>query len=193
MAIRVGISYGPPRGKYPHYPARYGMPEYAPLCTIDAARDEHEFALLERARTARLPIFAICRGAQLLNVAHGGTMLPDLPDERAIRHGTASVEDRRHAVTVSPQTALAQLVAHENGEVNSHHHQAVDRLAGDFVVAARADDGTIEAFEWAQPAGKPYMLAVQWHPERMNDGEPFADPLFDRFLTAARAFSEVHA
>ena len=81
---------------------------------------------------------------------------------------------------------LATLSGGVKGEVNSSHHQAIDRIAADFTVTARADDGTVEAYEWSQPEGKPYLLAVQWHPERMGGNEPLAGPLFERFVEAAR-------
>ena len=126
MPLRVGISYGPPRGPYPNYhrsvrsaaerldieletidlaatpeavddidailftggpdidPAAYGMPEYLPLCRIDSDRDALEFRLLESAAKRAIPLFAICRGAQLVNVKRGGTLIPDLPDIKAV-------------------------------------------------------------------------------------------------------------
>lgn len=174
-------------------PSRYGMGEYAPFCTVDAERDEREFAVYEAATARAVPIFAICRGAQLVNVARGGTLVPDLPDIEAVHHGQIGGNDRRHPLQVVPGSLLASIAHAEEGETNTSHHQAVDKVAADFVVSARADDGVIEAFEWAAPAGKPFLLAVQWHPERMADGEPFAGPLFERFLVAAREFSELVA
>lgn len=174
-------------------PARYGMGEYAPFCTVDADRDEREFALYDAAAARGVPIFAICRGAQLLNVARGGTLIPDLPDIKAVHHGQVGGNDRRHPLVLVSGSTLAAVCGTERGEVNTSHHQAVDKVAPDFAVSARADDGVIEAFEWAAPAGKPFLLAVQWHPERMGEDEPLAKPLFDRFLVAAREFSELIA
>ena len=126
-------------------PGAYGMSEYLPLCMVDTERDALERRLFEEANARRLPIFAICRGAQLLNVMRGGTLIPDLPDIKALHHGQIGGNDRRHPVDVESGTLLAQLAARLHADVNSSPHQAVDRVGDDLLVAARADDGTVEA------------------------------------------------
>jgi putative glutamine amidotransferase len=121
-----------------------------------------EIALLRGARVRRLPVLAICRGIQLVNVALGGTLLQDLPSERptATNHGDRR---RRHPLRVASDSLLHRTLG-EVASVNSRHHQAVRDLAPGLVAVAWADDGVIEAVEWEEEGG-PWMLAVQWHPE----------------------------
>ena len=171
-------------------PERFGKGDQIGLCKdVNPERDDHEFGVWETARGRRLPVLGICRGAQLTNVAYGGDLLTQIPAPRAHARTTAG-EDARHAVVTQPGTLIARLAAAEDAEVNSSHHQAVDKLAKPFAITARADDGTVEAFEWADPAGKPFLLAVQWHPERMNQAEPLAGLVFDHFLIAANTNAE---
>ncbi len=169
-------------------PARYGARDSSGLCEVDPARDATEWRVLETALERCVPILAICRGAQLLNVYFGGTLLMDLGAKNAAHR--AGVEgDRRHAVDLTPSTLLSQTGAPLRRIVNSSHHQAVDRLATPFRPAAFSADGVLEAFEWADPR-RPWMLAVQWHPERMGDpASTLGDELFRRLLTAAHTKS----
>lgn len=172
-------------------PKRYGKPELEPYCTfVNDKRDEAEFALCKRAVASDSPILGICRGEQLLNVHFGGTLVADIATaaDHVKKHG----KDSRHAISIEPGSTIERLAGSTRSEVNSSHHQAVDRLAEPFVVTARASDGTIEAYEWAKPEGKPFLLAVQWHPERMNHTEPLAGPIFELFLKAV-AGSRSHA
>jgi putative glutamine amidotransferase len=161
-------------------PDRYGQPSAADACEIQAGRDDIEWAILRAAIERRIPILAICRGMQLLNVFHGGTLIPDLPTTGAHR----LVDDARHEVELEPASALAILANATSGEVTSSHHQAVDRLGNGLVVAARHADGTVEAIEWRHPMRKPWLAAVQWHPERMGLDEPLAGTLYRGFLQA---------
>jgi putative glutamine amidotransferase len=164
-------------------PERFGKADEAARCEgIKPQRDDHELRVCDVARRRALPILGICRGEQLLNVAFGGTLITDIPTARD--HVKQDGQDARHAISTIAGSTVAQLAAGDRAEVNSSHHQAVDRLAEPFVVTARANDGTIEAFEWADPHGKPFLLAVQWHPERMNQSEPLAGPIFELFLKA---------
>jgi putative glutamine amidotransferase len=164
-------------------PERFGKADEAGRCEgIKPQRDDHELRVCDVARRRALPILGICRGEQLLNVAFGGTLITDIPTARD--HVKQDGQDARHAISTVADSIVAQLAAADRAEVNSSHHQAVDRLAEPFVVTARANDGTIEAFEWADPHGKPFLLAVQWHPERMNQSEPLAGPIFELFLNA---------
>lgn len=152
-------------------PGRYGA-QASPKCAKpDLARDAFEFRLLAAARRRRLPVVGICRGCQLLNVAFGGTLWQDLPSEFTNRVAGLNHEfgsyyrpaDYPSAHTVRPLkgTRLAAAIGEGDLAVNSHHHQAVKRLAAGFVVAARAPDGVIEAFE-----GTDYpAVGLQFHPE----------------------------
>ena len=161
-------------------PQRYGRDEAAETCKTFDGRDEAEIRILDRALERRIPTLAICRGMQLLNVYLGGTLVPDLPVS-----GHQLRDAERHAVSLESRSLLAQIVGDTAGEVTSSHHQAVDEPANDLQVAARHADGTIEAVEWCDPAGKPWLAAIQWHPERMQLDEPFAGPIYRSFLEAA--------
>lgn len=169
-------------------PERFGKGDERALCgTIREDRDAHEFRVLDEARERELPILGICRGLQLLNVAYGGSLITDIVNRAA--HTKNAGSDSRHDVAVPALPSLIRtLAAADSGHVNSSHHQAVDKLAEPFVVTARSThDDIVEAFEWKDAKGKPFLLAVQWHPERMQQSEPLAGPLFERFLAASRA------
>jgi putative glutamine amidotransferase len=159
-------------------PARYGAPPHPKLGEIDAARDAVELALIEGARTRRLPILAICRGIQILNVALGGTLYQDLTSERSsdIDHADPHT---RHGLRVEAGSLLHDTLATFETSVNSRHHQAIRDLAPSLAATAWAPDGVIEG---AEPCdGGPWTLAVQWHPEDDVEGA-----LFRAFAEAVR-------
>ena len=152
-------------------PARYGAAPHPMLGDTDSGRDAMELALIAAARQRGLPILAICRGIQILNVALGGTLYQDLLSERPgpIDHAN---ETSCHGLEVAPDSRLFRTIGMQRGSVNSRHHQAVRDLAPGLVATAWADDGVIEAAEPAM-AGEPWMLAVQWHPEDEVEGALF--------------------
>jgi putative glutamine amidotransferase len=174
-------------------PREYGEADRHPTVDIDAARDDYELALARLAMDRDLPLFAICRGVQVLNVAAGGTLIQDLPSAHpsAVAHAVSEPKNRiAHDVRIAPATKLAELVGDRAGQpeglpVNSRHHQSVKEPAPGFVVAATADDGVIEAIE---KAGAPFCLGVQWHPENFWQTGEFAE-LFAGLVNAARARS----
>jgi putative glutamine amidotransferase len=170
-------------------PERYGE---QPHPTVSAARDRDEFeiALIHQVIARQLPLLAICRGMQVLNVALGGTLIQDLPSQ-----GRGTIEHSRttplcaiaHDVWVSPNSTLASLMAEKLAEadscaVNSRHHQAVNRLADGFEVTATAPDGVVEAIEHRT---LPFCVAVQWHPENFWRTGEFRE-LFEGFVEVAR-------
>ncbi len=112
-------------------------------------------------------VLGVCRGLQLINVHLKGTLIQDLGVEGDQTHMAGGGADKQHKVVVEEGTLLREVVGGKGGVANSAHHQAVGRLGTGLRVNCRAEDGTIEGLEWADPAGKPFMLAVQWHPERM--------------------------
>ena len=166
-------------------PARYGKQAEERLCgEIDETRDQVEFDLADEAEKEGIPTLGICRGLQLLNVHRGGTLLTDIETFGGRSHTKiASDQDRRHFVKVVPGSYLSKILNAREGEINSSHHQAIERAGDGLTVSARAtEDGTAEAIEWADATGKPFFLAVQWHPERMGFDERFAGRLFETFL-----------
>jgi putative glutamine amidotransferase len=143
-------------------PCRYGEETDPASSEVDEERDESELALARQAGAMGIPILAICRGAQLLNVALGGTLRQHISDDGPVRHRWP---ERRyetvHRVDVDAATALAAAVGARHLMVNSVHHQAVERVAPGLRASAFAEDGVIEALEGFTG----HVLAVQWHPE----------------------------
>jgi putative glutamine amidotransferase len=144
------------------HPSSYGETPHARLEETDGARDAVEIALYRAARARGLPVLAICRGIQLVNVAEGGTLYQDLPSEQPspINH----VDPKgRHALRVAPGSLLHRAIG-DPASVNSRHHQAIKRLAPGLRAVAWAGDGVIEGVE-SGDGNAPWLLAVQWHPE----------------------------
>jgi putative glutamine amidotransferase len=165
-------------------PAAYDAQPHAELGSTESGLDAFEYAVIREALRSRLPILGICRGAQALNVACGGTLHQHLPDVvgDAIHHRQS--EDgcsSTHDVEVAPGSRLARVVGATRLAVNSFHHQAVDRLGTGLRVSARAADGTVEAIE--DPT-RPLVLAVQWHAEMLVDVAPHG-ALFDELVEVA--------
>ena len=173
-------------------PARYGAEPHPTIVDVNPARDEFEIDLIAEARRRNLPILAICRGMQVLNVACGGTLVRDIPSEvkGALEHRLPVPQHEpyalAHEVWLDNDTLLARLMRErlsdaDSCDVNSRHHQAIQKVAGGFVVSATAPDGVIEAIE--DPTAR-FCLGVQWHPENFWRTGEFR-PLFEGFLDAA--------
>ncbi len=171
-------------------PARYGEDERHPTVVVDAARDTYELTLARAALEREMPVLAICRGAQVLNVAAGGTLIQDLPSAivTTIDHAINQPKDAiAHDVTVAAHSRLVNFLKTSSKRphrvaVNSRHHQAVRQPAPFFVVSATAPDGVIEAIEMPDAA---FCIGVQWHPENFWRTGEFAG-LFRGFVEAAR-------
>ena len=172
-------------------PAHYGDTRHPKTNEPDATRDAFELALAKLALANDTPLLAVCRGLQVVNVAAGGTLTQDIPAQvnQALGHQVDSPPFAiAHEVWVTPGSALArvmqeQLVDGEVLQVNSRHHQAVDKAAEGFTVSATAPDGVIEAIE--RPTGH-FCIAVQWHPENFWRTGEFRS-LFEEFVKAAEA------
>jgi putative glutamine amidotransferase len=173
-------------------PSRYGEAAHASVKVDGTGRDEFEIGLIGLARAAQLPLFAICRGIQVLNVACGGTLVQDIAAEvtGALTHSLPVPPNHSsslaHEIWIEKDSLLSRLMRErlidaDTCEVNSRHHQAVKVVAGGFKVSATAPDGVIEAIE--DPAA-PFCLGVQWHPENFWRTGEFRS-LFEGFLTAA--------
>ena len=164
-------------------PSLYGQPRSSKCHESNISRDHTEIALVKAAREMGLPVLAICRGPQLLNVALGGTLIQDIPSEvpNALAHEVR--EDRAarvHDVSIEPGSRLAKAIGKTQITVNSLHHQSVLDVAPGMRVTARAPDGIVEAIESTDDDW--WALAVQWHPEELNDSpEPWDRGIFKAF------------
>lgn len=170
-------------------PQLYGADETHPTVEIDPVRDDYELTLARLVLARDLPLLAICRGVQVLNVAAGGTLVQDIPSAvpDAVAHAVDdSATAHAHTVHVEAGSRLQALLdstldADRHVHVNSRHHQSVDALAPGFAVAATAPDGVIEAIE--KPDAR-FCLGVQWHPENYWQDGAFAE-LFRGLVDAA--------
>lgn len=164
-------------------PAKFGKPEDAHLCTIEPERDTLEFAVMKAAYDHKIPMLCICRGEQLLAVRNGGSLVTDIPSQipNALNHQTNSPDTCFHDITVKEGSILAKLAGATTGRVNSYHHQSVEKPGKGFVVSASTSDGIIEAIEPADRDAKPFVIGVEWHPERLSKDNPFGEKLFLEF------------
>lgn len=170
-------------------PSLYGERPHAALGPVSRARDTTELALVGAARERGLPTLAICRGIQVMNVGLGGTLVQDLPSQRADVDAHEHDERRAsrvHHVDVEPGSRLGTALGSTALDVNSVHHQAIDRLGASMRVSACATDGVIEGVESTDPRW--WMVGVQWHPEELiATPEPWDRRLFAAFAEACRA------
>ena len=165
-------------------PGSYGSPPHPRLGPTEPDLDHFELALARRADRAGMPILAVCRGQQALNVARGGTLYQDLPDEvpSGIVHRQTTPGDQvSHSVRIAPGSVLADVLGTVEAEVNSFHHQAVKRLGARLRAVAWAEDGVVEAIE---ARDRPFVVGVQWHAEGIVD-RPEQAALFRAFVDAA--------
>ena len=175
-------------------PLEYGETERHPSLQLDRERDRYELALAREALARDLPVLAICRGAQVLNTAAGGTLIQDIPSARpgALDHQQGYPKDApAHDVTVSPGTCLWTLLRPQLGDghsmaVNSRHHQSVAAPAPGFIISAVSPDGIVEAIE--KPDAE-FCVGVQWHPENFRQSGEF-NTLFTGFVEAARRYQK---
>jgi putative glutamine amidotransferase len=163
-------------------PGVYGAARAAATDPPQERRDRAELALLRAALESDMPVLAICRGSQLLNVSRGGDLVQHLPDAIGTSvHREVPGTFTEHDVAVEAGTRLSEIVG-DRGEVKSSHHQGIGRLGEGLVRSARADDGTIEALE---DPSKRFALGVLWHPEAGED-----DALFRALVDEAREYRE---
>ena len=163
-------------------PQYYGREPDPHLGETDAVQDLFELAVAREAWRRRMPIFAICRGIQLLNVALGGTLIQDLPSQAPSPIGHRQQESRpqtTHDILIEPGSLLYHL-AGPRMAVNSFHHQALEAVAPELYIVARSPDGIVEAVESAVHTR---LIAVQCHPEEMALCDPIAQSLFRQFTS----------
>ena len=161
-------------------PELYGQEAHPETVGIVPERDRAELALLEGALARDMPVLAVCRGSQILNVARGGDLVQHLPDvvgDEKHKHTPGAFAD--HDVTLERGTRLGELLG-DRAPVKSHHHQGFGRVGEGLAESAWAEDGTLEAIE---DPSKQFALGVLWHPEEAADGA-----LFQRFVAEAAAY-----
>jgi putative glutamine amidotransferase len=172
------------------WPGSYGEEPLRPEWHGDRVRDENDMALVKAFAAAGKPVFGICRGLQLINVAYGGTLYQDISTQKpgALVHRDAAAYDLNfHEVDILPQTRLSRVLAPGRHKINSVHHQGIKQLAPGFEAEAISpEDGVVEAIRHTGPS---WLAAVQWHPEfhRPELGVVDDTPLLREFLDAARA------
>jgi|SRR5579872_5389013 len=171
-------------------PSHYGESK-SPLCgDTDPDRDAVEIGLLRHALKQNLPILAVCRGIQILNVACGGTLYQDVTSQvpSAMKHDYFPTREKpcrkflAHDIVVKPNSRLGRILGNDVVQVNSMHHQAIKDLAPNLTPTAHAADGIIEAVE---STDERYLIAVQWHPEELTESHPGMARLFSSFAEAA--------
>ena len=159
------------------------------LKNIDKARDTLEILLFKQALEADIPVFGICRGIQIMNVAGGGNLYQDISSEfpgNTLPHEKVKGCDSQHSIVIESGSHLNEIVDGHRALVNSAHHQALNEVGEGFVVTAHTEDCVVEAME--HPS-KRFVIGVQYHPERMlTDPElcQHALKLFEAFINAAR-------
>ena len=159
------------------------------VTVADGGRDLRELILVDEAFRQRKPVFGICRGIQIINVALGGTLVVDIRHEipGALRHQQMAKKSQIvHQARLTGDSMLARITRKQNLGVNSTHHQAVGRVAEPLRVTAQSDDGVVEALELKADAAHllPYFMTVQFHPERLAPRYPEHQALFDSFVRA---------
>lgn len=170
-------------------PILFGQSPHQDLGIVDQTRDAFELALYRAFRDAGKPIMGVCRGFQVINVAHGGSLhqhLPGVPG--SIQHGQRDAGGRpHHLVELTPGSLLAMAFGVDRLQVNTYHHQGIDRLGDGLRATAIAPDGLVEGIEGVEGA---FLMAVQWHPEMSYATHPEQRAPFRVFLDACRAHLE---
>jgi putative glutamine amidotransferase len=169
-------------------PGYYGEEPLPELGVTLPERDAFEMALVDLALRRGMPVFGICRGMQLLNVALGGTLYQDLPSQWAghrLKHMQATPKwQPTHEVRLGEGSYLGEVMGRELVKVNSYHHQAVKDLADSLVVTGRSSDGVVEAVESGDLSER-WLLGVQWHAEAMRGADVQQSSLFEAHVSAA--------
>lgn len=171
-------------------PAKYGKGFDSAKCNIDFHRDSLEFEIIRLTKLKKMPILGVCRGLQILNVSEGGSLITDIPTyiSSNVLHQVDS-GDAHHKIKMIEGTNLFNLINMSDGIVNSNHHQAVDELAPSLVPSAFSEDGIIEGLEYKDKS-MPFMIAVQWHPERLNYSDPLSANIAKEFINQIRLYKK---
>lgn len=153
---------------------------------FDEKRDEFEITAFKQAQQKNIPVLGICRGMQLINCIYHGTLQQDLGKALNIIHRATAVRDKKHDLNINANTIINEISNGSRSVVNSAHHQSIQKVGDGLKVSCTAGDGTVEAVERVDPSGKPFLLGVQWHPERMVKPEwenaPLSVKLREKFI-----------
>lgn len=172
-------------------PYFYGENPIKEVHSISSIRDKYEFSLFQRAYEKNMPIFGICRGIQLLNVALGGSLYQDInsqcPGSLGHYPEHTSRDEFYHSVQISKNSKLHEIFGEEQIYTNSFHHQSVKKLGNNLVATAFSQDGIIEAVESTEER---YLVGVQWHPECMTKRHPMFVKLFSQFVQASSDYKQ---
>jgi putative glutamine amidotransferase len=151
-------------------------------------RDQFELNVLAICMDSKIPVLGICRGLQLMNVFFKGTLVIDIGEEKNKNHRRENGMDKTHSLSILPDSVLKTIINQSVGTCNSAHHQVIDNLAENFKAVAFSDDGLIEAIEPISPQSH-FVIAVQWHPERMPDQDnPTTKNIKEAFINASKQF-----
>ena len=178
------------------HPARYGSnPDLQIFEGIDMKRDALELELIKKSISLGIPILGVCRGLQILNVSQGGTLYGDLPTQKdtMVKHRCQDYKNCFHRVQVTDGSLIAKTSQVKEGVVNSNHHQGIRELAPNLNAIVFSEDGLIEAIEVKTTDGHPFVLGVQWHPERMDPNNPLSLPVAMFFLREAKYYKVEHS
>jgi putative glutamine amidotransferase len=176
------------------HPKKYGneKEDYrnAPL-KFKEERDEFEISIFKLSQENNIPLLAVCRGMQLVNIILGGNLQQDLGINLnkihwRIKATNAKEPDKAHGIDISPKTILDEIAKSSRGVANSAHHQSIKKVGRGLQVNCKSDDGIIEGLEWKDKTNKPFLLCIQWHPERMYkfhlENTSLSKGIRDRFI-----------
>lgn len=179
-------------GGHDVYPLHYGEEPLQGIGDVWPERDQFDFALLEAAEEKEIPIFAICRGAQILNVYRGGTLYQDVKYDTncTIKHSQNQTPALgTHTIHIDQNSKLSTIINSTEWITNSHHHQTIKKIGESLTVVAHTTDGTVEALE---DQTRTWCIATQFHPEMMHKQDANAKKLFTSFVNATISYKEEH-
>ena len=164
-------------------PSEWGEEQHPATKLLDENRYQFEKGLITRwIKETKKPLLGICLGSQWINVAHGGSLIQDIPSELKVVHKNEE-NPVTHPVTLEPGSRLREIFGEDTFVVNSLHHQAVRKVGEGLRIAAKSPDGVVEATEGTDP--QRFIIGVQWHPEKMAAQDPKQAKIFDAFIAAA--------
>lgn len=173
----------------------YGKIDDTARCgKFDHYRDSLEMSLIHYAIDNKVPLIGICRGEQIINVALGGSLIIDIPTDwdTIVIHGTKDWKLQWHGVNIVSGTQMAAICGESAGTVTSSHHQAIEKIGDGLCITAYAPDSIPEAIEWASRGNKGFLMATQWHPERMDKESPFSAPYAKLFIKESELYERQH-